>query len=209
MNIKPALLIGCAAAIGVLISGAIYLQNAKNGDKFAQCRSSAVAGGMESFGTGFTLTDETGKRVTDQEVFSKPSLLYFGYTFCPDVCPLDSARNAEAATLLADDGKEIQTVFITVDPRRDTPEAVTEFTAQFPVDMLGLTGSDEEIAAVNKGWRNFYQLNDEEDKEYYLVDHMTNTFLVLPGNQTVEYFSRDATPEEIAETSACYIDAAT
>ena len=75
------------------------------------------------------------------QVFTKPSLLYFGYTFCPDVCPMDSARNAEAATLLAEQGKDVQTVFVTVDPKRDTPEVVADFTSLFSDDMIGLTGS--------------------------------------------------------------------
>ncbi|RNF34600.1 SCO family protein [Paracoccus methylarcula] len=189
--------------------GRSYLTLGKNGDLYAQCSNSTVAGGMDSFGTSFTLTDQDGNRVTDQEVFSKPSLLYFGYTFCPDVCPLDSARNAETAEILKDRGMELQTVFITVDPRRDTPEVLADFTDAFSDDMIGLTGSEEEIAAVNKGWRNYYKLNDEEDDEYYLVDHMTNTYLVMPGNETVEFFARNESPETLADRAACFIDAAT
>ena len=74
--------------------------------------------------------------------------------------------------------------------------------------MIGLTGSDEEIAAINKGWRNYYKLNNEEDDEYYLVDHMTNSYLVMPGNQTVEFFSRDVSPEQMADRVGCFIDVA-
>ncbi|WP_166461891.1 SCO family protein [Paracoccus alkanivorans] len=206
---RKLLLMGTAITIAVLAAGTAYLTLGRNGDIYAQCSKSNVAGGMDSFGTSFTLTNQDGKRVTDQEVFSKPSLLYFGYTFCPDVCPLDSARNAEAAAILNDRGVELQTVFITVDPRRDTPEVLADFTDAFSDDMIGLTGTDEEIAAVNKGWRNYYKLNDEEDDEYYLVDHMTNTYLVMPGNQTVEFFSRDEAPEVLADRAACFIDAAT
>ncbi|CAM3161278.1 SCO family protein [Paracoccus nototheniae] len=205
---RKILLIGAAAAIGVLAGGALFL-TLQGGTDTSGCSNSAVAGGMDSFGTEFTLTRQDGQRVTSAEVFDRPSLLYFGYTFCPDVCPLDSARNAEAATLLEESGKEVQTVFVTVDPRRDTPEILADYTSLFSDDMIGLTGSDEEIAAVNKGWRNYYKANDEEDQEYYLVDHMTNTYLVMPGEQTVEFFSRDTPPEQMAETVACYMDAAT
>ncbi len=73
--------------------------------------------------------------------------------------------------------------------------------------MIGLTGTDEEIASVNRGWRNYYKAHDEEDQDYYLVDHMTNTYLVMPGGQTVEFFSRETPSEQIAETVACYVDA--
>ncbi|SIS50137.1 protein SCO1/2 [Paracoccus saliphilus] len=206
---RKILMAGTAIAIVVLVAGAAYLTLGKNEDVYAQCSTSTVAGGMDSFGTSFTLTNQDGDRVTDQDVFSKPSLLYFGYTFCPDVCPLDSARNAETAEILKDRGMDLQTVFITVDPRRDTPEVLADFTDAFSDEMIGLTGSEGEIAAVNKGWRNYFKLNDEEDDEYYLVDHMTNTYLVMPGNETVEFFARDEPPETLADRTACFIDATT
>ncbi|WP_265502313.1 SCO family protein [Paracoccus beibuensis] len=205
---RKILLIGAAAAIGVLAGGALFLTQQRAGDAYAQCTGSAVAGGMDSFGTDFTLTRDDGQRVTAAEVFDKPSLLYFGYTFCPDVCPLDSARNAEVASILKDEGEDIQTVFVTVDPRRDTPEVLAEYTDMFSPDMIGLTGSEEEITAVNQGWRNYYKAHDEEDREYYLVDHMTNTYLVMPGRKTVEYFPRDALAEDMAERVGCFLDAA-
>lgn len=202
------LMFGAAAAIGVLAGGALFLSQQRAGDPYAQCRGSAVAGGMEAFGTDFTLTRQDGVRVTAEEVFTKPSLLYFGYTFCPDVCPLDVARNAETQELMAERGTDIQNVFVTVDPRRDTPEVLTDFTSLFADDMIGLTGSDAEIQSVNQGWRNWYKLNDEEDKEYYLVDHMTMTYLVMPGNETVEFFPNTETSEDMADRVGCFVDAA-
>ncbi len=202
------LLIGTAIATAVLVAGGVFLSSRGDGDVFAQCRGGQVAGGMDAFGTDFTLTRGDGTRVTAAEVFTKPSLLYFGYTFCPDVCPLDSARNAEAEAVLKEQGKDVQTVFITVDPRRDTPEVVQGFTQLFSDEMIGLTGSDAEISAVNKGWRNYYKANDQEDKEYYLVDHMTNTYLVMPGNQTVEFFPRNTSPQDMAARVGCFVDAA-
>lgn len=204
---RKILLIGSAATFAVLIAGTVILTQARGGDDFAQCSNSAVSGGMDSFGTDFTLTREDGERVTAEDVFTKPTLLYFGYTFCPDVCPMDSARNAEAETLLREQGKDVQTVFITVDPTRDTPQVLTDYTDLFSDDMIGLTGSEEEIAAVNKGWRNYFKLQNEDDPEYYLVDHMTNTYLVMPENRTVEFFNRDATPDAVAESVGCFIDA--
>lgn len=205
---RKILVIGSIMAASVLVAGGAYLAFAPKQDQFAACSRSTVAGGMDSFGSDFTLTRGDGQRVTAAEVFTKPSLLYFGYTFCPDVCPMDSGRNAAAADILTEQGRDVQTVFITVDPRRDTPEAVSDFTSQFPGEMVGLTGSDEEIAAVNKGWRNYFRLNDEEDKEFYLVDHMTNTYLVMPGNKTVEFYGRDVTPDAMAESVGCFLDAA-
>lgn len=203
---RKLLIYGTVAAVAVLASGGLYLSMQGAGDPYAQCRSGNVAGGLDSFGTDFTLTREDGQRVTAEQVFTKPSLLYFGYTFCPDVCPLDNARNAEAQAMLAEQGKDVQMVFVTVDPKRDTPEVLTDFTDLFSDEMIGLTGSDEEIAAVNKGWRNYYKAHDEEGDEYYLVDHMTNTYLVMPGNRTVEYYGRNATPQQMADGVGCFLD---
>lgn len=207
-NNRNLILGGVAVAIAVLGLGGWYASRMDGGNQFAQCQKSVVSGGMEAFGTAFTLTNGQGERVTDQQVFDKPSLLYFGYTFCPDVCPLDSARNAAAVDILAERGLDAQAVFVTVDPARDTPEVVSEFTNQFSPDMIGLTGSIEETDAVSKGWRNYYKLQNVEDKEYYLVDHMTNTYLVLPQQGTVEFFGRDVSPEEMADRVGCFIDAA-
>ena len=205
---RKILILGALAAVLVLLTGWLFLERQRSGDAFAACRKGAVAGGMDAFGAAFTLTDETGARVTDQEVFAKPSLLYFGYTFCPDVCPLDNARNAEAIDLLKAKGRDMQGVFITVDPARDTPEALRDFTDSLSQDITGLTGSEAEIAAVNKGWRNYYKAQDGGEGAYYLVDHMTNTYLVLPGGKTVEFFGRDVTPAEMAERVGCFLDAA-
>lgn len=204
---RKLLLIGTASALILLMAGGAFLALKRGDDIYAQCRSSTVAGGMQAFGTEFTLTNGDGQRVTDQQVFDKPSLLYFGYTYCPDVCPLDNARNAEAIEILKERGLDAQAVFISVDPRRDTPEVLKDFTTVFSDDMIGLTGSEEEIAAVNKGWRNYYKVRDEEDQEFYLIDHMTNTFLVMPGGHTVEFFGRDLNPEAMADGVACFINA--
>lgn len=201
------LLIGTAAAAAVLVGGTVFLTQQRGADDLAQCRGSAVAGGMDAFGTDFELTRQDGARVTADEVFTRPTLLYFGYTFCPDVCPLDAARNAEVEELLAERGLDVQNVFVTVDPRRDTPEVLAQFTGVFSDDMIGLTGTEDEIAAVNRGWRGYYKLNDEDDQEYYLVDHMTHTYLVMPGNRTVEFFPRDAAPEAIADRTQCFVEA--
>lgn len=199
--------VAALAALAVLVSGALWLGKRQSADRFAQCRQTAVTGGLDQFGGSFRLTDENGTRVTDAEVFSKPALLYFGYTFCPDVCPVDSARNALAAEELRSKGYDIGTVFITVDPKRDTPEALRDFTDAMDPEMLGLTGTEEEIASVNKLWRNYYKSHDDGSDPYYLVDHMTNSYLVLPQFGTVEFFGRDVSPEDMATRVACFLDA--
>lgn len=202
------LLIVAFTALILLVIGGFWLVRGQSDDQFAQCRQGVVAGGLDQFGGAFELTDQDGHKVTDQDVFSKPALLYFGYTFCPDVCPIDTSRNAMAADLLQDEGYDIRPVFITVDPKRDTPEVLRDFAEVIHPDMIGLTGSSDEIAAVNKLWRNYYQSHDDGTDPYYLVDHMTNTYLVLPQHGTVEFLTRDLSAEDMAERVGCFLDAA-
>ena len=196
-----------AATVTVALLGAglgYVLVAGRDADRFADCRQGQIAGG--DIGGPFTLVDSTGRTVTDRDVITKPSLVYFGYTFCPDVCPLDSARNAEALDLLDEQGIDAQAVFITVDPKRDTPEVVDEFTNNLHEKMIGLTGTPEEIDAVSKLWKNYYKVNDD-GSDYYMVDHATNTYLVMPGHGTVEFFRRDLTPEQLSERVSCFVNA--
>ncbi|MEL7106384.1 MAG: SCO family protein [Pseudomonadota bacterium] len=178
---------------------------------FTQQRTLAacVGGGTVAgdIGGPFTLVSETGETVTDQDVITRPSLLYFGYTFCPDVCPLDTVRNAEAVDLLAEQGHDVQPVFITIDPERDTPEVVGDFTFYIHDDMLGLSGSVEQVREAVKAYRAYAKKQDTED-EFYLVDHSTFSYLVLPETGFVDFYRRDLTPEDMAERIACTLDAA-
>lgn len=207
MTERRLMLLGVLATLLVLVTGWLWLRPA-GGDQFAQCRRSTVAGGAGALGGSFTLTDENGQRVTDQQVFDRPTILYMGYTYCPDVCPMDTARNAAAVDVLAERGISARPVFVSVDPARDTPEQLRFFTDAIHPEMLGLTGSIEEVTAVSQAWRGYFRINDSEDKENYLVDHTTNSFLVLPGHGTVEFFTREVSPEEMADRVACFVEAA-
>ncbi|WP_289150113.1 SCO family protein [uncultured Salipiger sp.] len=194
-----------AALVLVLMMGGVLYWTRPGGDVFADCRSSAVAGGAGAIGGPFELVNAKGETVTDAEVFTEPSLVYFGYTFCPDVCPFDVSRNAEAVDLLAERGMSVTPVFISIDPERDTPEVVGDFAHNMHEKMIGLTGSPEQVQAASQAYRTYYKKQDSED-EFYLVDHSTFTYLVLPEQGFVEFFRRDVTPEDMAEKSACFID---
>jgi protein SCO1/2 len=200
------------ALIGILLAGvglALWLgRSDPSEDIFAQCRTSVVAGGSAEIGGPFTLVSETGETVTDADVITQPTLLYFGYTFCPDVCPLDTVRNAEAVAILEERGMMVQPVMITVDPERDTPEVMDDFTANIHPRMLGLTGTPEQTDAAARAYRVYYRINRDGDDPYYLVDHSAFAYLVLPDYGFVEFFNRDVTPAEMAETTACYVEAA-
>lgn len=198
-----------AALLGIVgLAGLWLLSRGGDEDQFAQCRQGQVAGGSAAIGGPFELVSETGEVVTDEDVLTEPSLIYFGYTFCPDVCPMDASRNAEAVDLLEGQGRNVQPVFISIDPARDTPEVLAEFTNYLHPRMLGLTGSAAQIKAASQAYRTYYRKQEPEDgdEEYYLMDHSTFTYLTLPGYGFVEYFRRDTTPEDMAARVGCFLD---
>lgn len=198
------LMLFAAATIMLGIGAGAYIMIGRDGDRFAECRRGAVAGGAAAIGGPFSLVNGDGVRMTEAEAITRPTLLYFGYTFCPDFCPTDLARNALAADLLAERGLEIGQVFISVDPARDTPEAVREFAEFIHPDLIGLTGTPEEVVAAANQYRVYFNKSGD-DPEFYLMDHSTFTYLVAPEAGFLEFFPSDASPEQIADVSACFM----
>lgn len=203
---RAAIAAGGAVFLTAVIAGSwFYTQQAQSDDRFASCRASAVAGGT-SIGGPFELVNTRGETVTDKDVITKPSIVYFGYTFCPDVCPVDAARNAEAVDLLDEQGRDVTPVFISIDPKRDTPEVLADFTYNMHEKMIGLTGSPEQVKAASQAYKTYYKAHDDGEDEYYLVDHTTFSYLVLPEHGFVEFFRRETTPEDMAQRIGCFID---
>ena len=191
-----------------LVGLTYYLTTANSGsDQFAECRASQVAGGSAQIGGPFTLVSETGETVTDEEVIDKPSLIYFGYTFCPDVCSIDAARNAVAVDILGERGLDVKPIFISIDPERDTPEVMADYTDILHPAMIGLTGSKDQVKAASTAYRTFFQRRETGD-EFYLMDHSTFSYLTMPNEGFVEFFRRDAMPEEMADRIGCFMAAA-
>lgn len=190
--------------LGVAV-GAMVVLRGNAGDAFAKCRRGSVAGGAAAIGGPFTLTDGSGTRVTDTEVIDGPTLVYFGYSFCPDICPFDLARNALAADLLADEGMSVGQVFVSIDPARDTPQAVGKFVQAIHPDLVGLTGSAADIAEAAGAYRVYYNRSGE-DEDFYLMDHSTFTYLVAPQTGFLEFYGSDAPAETVAESVACFAE---
>ncbi len=180
----------------------------QGGAGLAECGGGGVATGAASIGGPFELVSETGATVTDADIIDRPTMVYFGYTFCPDVCPVDAANMAAAADILAEQGLDVGTAFITIDPARDTPAVLADFTDNLHPDMIGLTGSDEQIAAAAKAYRVFYQKAPGDDPAFYLMDHSAFGYLMTTGNRFLEVFRHGTSPTEMAEATACHLGAA-
>lgn len=198
-----------AAAVVALGLGAtggyLFFGQDGGGDPLAACRQGQVGGA--DIGGPFTLVDKDGNTVTEKDVLTAPTLVYFGYTFCPDVCPMDMSRNADVADLLEEQGELINLVFITVDPARDTPKAVGEFVENLHPRAVGLTGSPEQVAEAARAYKAYYKVQ-EGDPEYYLVDHSAFSYLMLPGIGFADFYKHEAPAEEVAKGVSCMIEAA-
>lgn len=197
-----------AALLGGIGLSILWGRANQDEDIFAQCRATRVAGGPGDIGGPFELVSETGDTVTDADVITGPTLIYFGYTFCPDVCPLDNARNAIAVEILEEEGRMVTPVFISIDPERDTPEILADFTDNMHPRMIGLTGSVAQTSAASQAYRTYFNHQEAGEDGFYLVDHSTFTYLVFPEHGFVEFFRRDDTPEEMATRVSCFMDAA-
>ncbi len=146
-----------------------------------------------------------GATVTDANVITNPSLVYFGYTFCPGICPIDNARNIEAVELLTARGLDVVPVFISIDPERDTPKVVAEHSEAYHPKMIGLTGTAEQVKAAADAYKVYYR-QPESKVGNYMLDHSTFTYLVFPDSGFANFYKRDDSPTVVANSVACFIE---
>lgn len=146
-------------------------------------------------GGPFTLTNQDGRTVTDRDFAGRYRIMYFGYTFCPDICPTDMQVVGAALTRLdkSDPGlaKRIVPIFVTIDPARDTPAALKQFVAAFHPRMIGLTGSPAAIDRVTKEFAVFYQKGETTAGGGYLMQHSSQTYLMDPAGKPIALLPTD------------------
>lgn len=160
----------------------------------------------------FSLVDHNGQNVTDKDYRGKFMLVFFGYTFCPDVCPTELQAISDTLDLLGADSKRVQPLFISVDPERDTPEMLAGYVTAFHPDLIGLTGTPEQVAAAAKSYYARYNKmsslteGEEGDDEYYLVGHTSSTYLIGPNGRDLHVFNYGDAPEVMAERIQHFIN---
>lgn len=152
-----------------------------------------------AIGGPFTLVDGDGRQVTDADFRGKWMLIYFGYTFCPDVCPTALSVVAGAMEKLtpAEEAKLVP-VFVTVDPKRDTPPVMKDYVAAFHPRMVGLTGSEEQVAKAMKAYKVYGARAKGGDDTSYTVDHSSILYLVGPDGRFVAHFPHGTTADDLA-----------
>jgi protein SCO1/2 len=160
----------------------------------------SMAGGEALVGGPFTLVDQHGQERTEQDFAGRYMLIYFGYTYCPDFCPMSLSNMTQAMDLLPPEAAEqVVPVFITVDPERDTVAQLAEYAPLFHPRLVALTGSAEATKQAAQAYRVYFAKAGDDDSDAYLMDHSTFIYLMGPDGEYVRHFAHNATPEEMAE----------
>ncbi len=161
----------------------------------------------DRFGGPFSLTAHDGRRVTDQDFRGRFMLIYFGYTRCPDVCPVDLFTMGEALKLLGKLAEKVQPLFITVDPERDTPDIIGDYAQSFHPRLLALTGSNAEVEAAVRAYKvHRVKYTPANDPANYGVDHSSLTYLMGPDGKFRTLAPHNTTPERMAEILRPYLE---
>lgn len=147
----------------------------------------------------FTLVDHNGSQVTDRSYHGKFVMIFFGYTFCPDVCPTELTIIADALDAIGPLANEVQPILISVDPKRDTPEVLAEYVSSFHPGLVGLTGSRAEIDRLVKAYKAYYKIQDKYDQVDYAIDHTALTYLLDREGKFVTTFPYAMEAEKVAE----------
>jgi protein SCO1/2 len=194
--------LGFVAVLAVLVLGGGWLA-------WQKLRPPLIIGptttsGTVEIGGPFELTDQTGARRSDEEFRGRYILIYFGYTYCPDVCPTSLLAMSRALQLLSarapEAAEQVVPVFVTVDPERDTVEALAAYAPSFHPDLVTLTGTPDEIAAAAKAYRIYYAKAEDASSGTYLMDHSSFIYLMGPDGAYLAHFSHLAQSEDIAES---------
>ncbi len=183
--------------VGVIIAGLLLLLAVGLG---VFLTPSATGGVL--IGGPFSLQSADGKTVTSADMAGRPFLVYFGYTHCPDVCPTTLAQLSDVLRLLPD--KPIRVLFVTVDPERDTPKIMADYVSSFDPRVIGLSGSPEAVAEMEKGYRVYARKAPGKGSDY-AMDHSSIVYLMEADGKFVEAFNLDRAPQESANELSSYL----
>jgi len=186
--------IGLAVGLGGMAAWYLTPVPAEQATETAQPETRIDVGGT------FTLVAQDGATVTEKSFPGEYLLVFFGYTFCPDVCPTTLAEVSRTLDLLGDDAGRVRPLFITVDPARDTPQVLADYVGHFHPRILGLSGTPEQTAAVAKAYRVYYaKAPGSADDDSYLMDHSALLYFMAPDGRYITAFSHQTPPEEMAK----------
>ena len=188
------LLTGAIAGFALFPNAGQRLFGGGSGDYGGKAVGQALVGGS------FSLIDQNGRRVTDKDFLGRPMLIFFGFTFCPDICPSGLQVISSVLDQLGTKGERIVPIFVTIDPERDTPDQLKSYLASFHPRLVGLSGTSVEIADVAKKYRVYFKkVKDEKSTADYTMDHTTIIYLMDEKGQFVAHFSHATSADKLAE----------
>ncbi|PZP55457.1 MAG: SCO family protein [Micavibrio aeruginosavorus] len=198
--IRTALLAAIGLCLGALIAGVSALSSKKNDNTPAILNVAGVGGPFE-------LTDQDGKTRSEKDFAGKYKLIYFGFTSCPAICPTELQKTAEAYKELSDSQKDqIQLIFITVDPERDTAKVLKKYVELFDPSMVGLTGTLEQIEAVKSEFKVYAaKVPDGPSKDDYTMDHSSFIYFMSPDDKLITLFKTQQTASEMEDFIRKYL----
>jgi protein SCO1 len=176
-----------------------------DGDLSAVELMDALMWGHQPVDTSFALTDHNGKVRTHEEFQGKLLIVYFGYMFCPDICPTDLQTIAQAIDQLGPEGDVVQPLFVTVDPERDTPEQLANYAPLFHPRLIGLTGSSADIRRVAHGYKVYFAKTPQMSLSAYMLDHSAFIYLVDADGRYVGFLPPGTSPDRLVEVIRLYL----
>ena len=185
-----------AAFVGSLVIGLMVMLWALGGTR--SIATPAAIGGP------FQLTDQTGQTVTDKEMQGRPTLIFFGFTHCPDVCPTSLFEISEVLRAMGQDADRVNAYFISVDPERDTADAMKDYLSSFDPHLKGLTGPPQDLAKVISEYRVYAKKVPLKDGDY-TMDHTALVYLMDREGKFVAPFNLKRTPDEAATDLKRYL----
>lgn len=196
-----------ALVVGAIIAGALMVWQSKQDNAHItdlrqmaeQVQAVSQAPPGTDIGGSFELINQDGKTVKDTDFRGKYMLIYFGYTYCPDMCPTGLQNMGQALDKLVPDAEKVAPIFITIDPARDTPEKLKAYVADFNPAIQGLSGSDRQIATAAAAYQVYYAKGEMVDDHDYVMDHSSLIYLMGPDGKFITTFPEDADPATIAK----------
>jgi cytochrome oxidase Cu insertion factor (SCO1/SenC/PrrC family) len=189
-RLKIRLLAAAILLIAIAVAGYAWM---------ASQMSRQTGSGVASVGGSFTLTNQDGRVVSDRDFAGKFMLIFFGYTYCPDVCPTELQVMTAALDSLGEEADKVQPIFISIDPERDTPEILKSYVANFSPRLIGLTGTPEQVAAVAKIYRVYFaKAGNAQSTGDYLMDHSSIIYLMGPDGKFVKHMTYTTDVEALA-----------
>lgn len=185
--------------IVLMIGGFVYFIDNSEQVFVKQSASGQPYSGKAAIGGEFTMTDQDGNVFTQADLKGSPTMMFFGFTHCPDICPTSLSTITQVMEDLPKKMSDnLKVVFVTVDPARDTPEVLKEYLANFDEDYIGLSGTEEQLKDMSKKYLVYYAKNAESDPEYYLMDHSAYVYLFDEDAEYLTHFSHKMQPDAIS-----------